>query len=386
MSKIEVELLTGSKSLIGLCTKYWQIDHGNTFKYTVAQISSEFDVPKNQILNVVKENCIAILENDVCVNCGAPRALKSRNDFIERKRYYSSSWKCSECTEAEKLEAETLKENEVNLIYNELNDALIQLKEDGIYIEHMSFEDAIYMLSLLRVGGSEDLSYICPHEKITDLLSPTSELDFEIIDHLYKNNLIGIHPGSSSEAVIFDCGKFTKFYPLKVHWTLPLKKDGPSPSKFVENLENLIKSDEWPEAWYVDSEKLHRVVAFHECIQYLKIVVEDHGFSLKVGEKTKLVIYDTLNSFSVAQVYNFIWKAARDAAAFYVREGTSKAHAANIIPGAIQRTADRAIAENWDVKPFNRDFRAPQSMVSEVLFNAALKIGEDGFKKIPPKK
>jgi len=88
---------------------------------------------------------------------------------------------------------------------------------------------------------------------------------------------------------------------------------------------------------------------------------------------------------SYDQAHNFIWKAARDAAAFYVRKGTSKAHAANIIPGAIQRTADRAIAENWDIKPFNRDFRAPQSMVSEVLFNAALKIGEDGFKKIPPK-
>ncbi len=68
-----------------------------------------------------------------------------------------------------------------------------------------------------------------------------------------------------------------------------------------------------------------------------------------------------------------------------MRERTSKTHAANIVPGAVQRMADRAIAEGWDIKPYNRDFRAPQSMVSEIFFNTALKIGEQGFKTVPPK-
>ena len=61
-----------------------------------------------------------------------------------------------------------------------------------------------------------------------------------------------------------------------------------------------------------------------------------------------MILKSVLNDFSIGQAYNFIWRAARDAAAFYVREGTSKTHAANIVPGAIQRMGERALSEGWD--------------------------------------
>jgi hypothetical protein len=85
----------------------------------------------------------------------------------------------------------------------------------------------------------------------------------------------------------------------------------------------------------------------------------------------------------VAQICNFIWRAAKDAAAFYVREAVSKQHAANTVIGAIQRYGERAKAEGWDIKPYRRNFDCPQSMVSEVLFNAVLRIGDDGFNRTP---
>jgi hypothetical protein len=51
-------------------------------------------------------------------------------------------------------------------------------------------------------------------------------------------------------------------------------------------------------------------------------------------------------------VYSFIWRAAKDAAAFYVRERVTKRHAANTVVGAIERSAERAVANGWDVKDF----------------------------------
>lgn len=92
-----------------------------------------------------------------------------------------------------------------------------------------------------------------------------------------------------------------------------------------------------------------------------------------------MTLASVLQNFSVAQVYNFIWRAGRDAAAFYQRGGVTRSHAANTVIGTIQRNADRARAEEWDVKPYRRDRRAPRSMVSEVLFDTALQVGELAF-------
>jgi hypothetical protein len=92
----------------------------------------------------------------------------------------------------------------------------------------------------------------------------------------------------------------------------------------------------------------------------------------------------SISRFTIGQAYNFIWRAARDAAAFYVRENTSKAHAVNIVPGSIQRAAERAVAEGWTVKAFRRDRRVPESHVSHVLFTMALKLPDGGFGSVPP--
>ncbi len=59
-------------------------------------------------------------------------------------------------------------------------------------------------------------------------------------------------------------------------------------------------------------------------------------------------------------------------------------HAANTVPGSIQRMTEKAIAEGWDVKPFRRDFRAPQSVLSQVLFTKVLKLPDGGFSTVPP--
>jgi hypothetical protein len=66
-----------------------------------------------------------------------------------------------------------------------------------------------------------------------------------------------------------------------------------------------------------------------------------------------------------------------------MRERIPKQQAANSVVGNIQRAADRAQAEGWNVKPYGRDRRCPQSMVSIVLFDAVLKIGERGFNEPP---
>ena len=58
--------------------------------------------------------------------------------------------------------------------------------------------------------------------------------------------------------------------------------------------------------------------------------------------------------------------------------------AANMFPATIQRMGERAVSEGWDRFSFRRDFRVPLSIMSHVLFTAALRLPDDGFTTVPP--
>jgi hypothetical protein len=64
---------------------------------------------------------------------------------------------------------------------------------------------------------------------------------------------------------------------------------------------------------------LGKEISLLECINYLEFVVAEHQLSFTPGEKTKLILGQVLNKFSVAQAYSFIWRSAKDAAEFYMR-------------------------------------------------------------------
>lgn len=68
---------------------------------------------------------------------------------------------------------------------------------------------------------------------------------------------------------------------------------------------------------------------------------------------------------------------------FLVRKRCTTRHAANYMIGECQRWADRAKAENWEVKPFKWNFDLPRSSISHVFFDVFLKIGEAGFTCVP---
>ena len=146
---------------------------------------------------------------------------------------------------------------------------------------------------------------------------------------------------------------------------------GPSTARYLEDLEALLTSENWPDEWIEDARELHRVVAFEECLEYLRVTLADHGFDLEPGEKLSLVLRSILRHFSIGQAYNFIWRASTNAAAFYVRERTSRAHARNIVPGSLQRMAERALVESWVVKAYRRDRRVPESQVRGIIYLSA---------------
>ena len=117
-------------------------------------------------------------------------------------------------------------------------------------------------------------------------------------------------------------------------------------------------------------------LALADCLDYLGRRVEEYRLPLKVGDRLRQVLTQALEHFSIGQIYNFIWRAAKDAAAFYQKGGVVRTHAANTVPGSIQRAAERALANGWEVKVFGRDWNAPEGEMLHLLANVVTGAGD----------
>jgi len=144
----------------------------------------------------------------------------------------------------------------------------------------------------------------------------------------------------------------------------------------TDDMTATFRDGPWPEAWRSSWSEGWRELAVGECVAYLLLRLREHDLPFTAGEKTIAVMEDTLKTFSIGQAYNFIWRAARDAAAYMVRERVPAARAANSTVGNIQRAMERARAEGWDVKAYNRDWRLPVSAVSHTFFTVAMQVSD----------
>lgn len=251
-------------------------------------------------------------------------------------------------------------------------------------IHSLNFIDAVYLLSFIRVAASESLSVFGPLNSIGDRLSPSQGYNMEILCHLLAENLIMLHPDSPSEAFSFENETPFKYDMMKVNYALPTSHDVEKTKDFVSKLDSTFRVNEWwPCHWHEQKLALWRKVALEESLEYLLYVLNQHNLPFSPGAKTVLTLENLLEQYSVAQAHTIIWSAAQKAAAFYQRGGVAKQHAANTVVARIQGYAEKAAAERWDVKQGRRDYNCPQSMISRVLFDTALKIGNKGFCEVP---
>lgn len=384
MYSIELNFLTDNEEIKEVCRLYWELDENQKFKFSISNLARKFGYKANQLSKFVSDHCIAYTLDNECITCGAPYTFTNRTNLTNSRRLLDTDWKCSECVEKERLkriEAQKQIEEQKRLI---VRDTFSLSNREAIDLRSISLEHAVFLLALTRLGASEDLSYIRPIASASQLLAPSEGYGYEITHQMYQNGLIYIHPESDPQAFTFEGIKIVRYSTGYVMWALPKHKEQLGPQQIIFELEEIFRSMDWAENWHKAWPSLWKKIALEECLQYLNVCIEEHGFAFNPGDKTKLVIKGALANFSVSQVYNMTWRAAKDAAAFYMRERVSKKQAANTIVGSIQRYAERALAEGWEVKKYGRDRRCPQSLVSQILFNVVLQIGDDGFNEPPP--
>ena len=138
---------------------------------------------------------------------------------------------------------------------------------------------------------------------------------------------------------------------------------------------------EFVESSYDELIELCKEVSLHETFAFLEHMAKEHNLPIEIGEKTQLVLVRVLENYTVAQTYNFIWRACKNAAAFSTKSGITLQHAANTIPGSIERYMLKAMDNGWEITPYKRNYNLRQSIVSQVLFGTLLHTDDGGFNK-----
>lgn len=322
-----------------------------------------------------------------CPACGAhmQNAAVSRSSsrygcfpFVVRcsgcEHYENSSCNCAYCVRVRQqlVEGEERRRRDLILEYAG-DDGEIELAPRTV--ESLSLRQAMAFISMTRACGYKNESTLGTIDFSGTPISPTTEYTLELISSLVHSFLIKISPHSNTKAFVFTDDLITNFYFEMLSWDLLMTNS----NDLVREIEDVALSGDWPESWHKETESLWSELAFAEVSQFFTHCSLQRGWRPNLGDATNAMLKNLLRDHSVAQCYRIVWAGAQQTADYKVRENISNPHAANVFIGACQRWADRARAENWDVKPFRRNFELPRTVVSYVLHDVFFKIGERGF-------
>lgn len=266
-----------------------------------------------------------------------------------------------------------------------LNQFLHGRLETSIDIENLSFVQKIYLGAFLREGLSEDFSYIKSVEDFINPLAPTREFQIEILSTLIDDQIIIIHSDTDPDYYwinYFEEVDRITYNRDQVKWLLNVKKNGLSR---IELIESLISPLDLKEKDYENAFQLWKRIALYESLEYFKYHVYNvFSVDYKIGTKTISVINDLLNDFSVSQIYGIIYYSINRALRFQAEnDHIFKSHAANTIIGYAQSYGERALANKYNMRKYNRIKECPESALSKFFFERVLKISYDGFNEKP---
>ncbi|NOT15662.1 MAG: hypothetical protein HOP21_08845 [Methylotenera sp.] len=320
-----------------------------------------------------------------CPNCGAQMGVRmyskssyrqSENELecchCEHKE--SPRCRCNCCQKLKKSEELNRQQKQKDSIkkYTELFECW-SLKQKA---EQLTFRTAVSLLALVRTGElKSDGSYGSISNNPIPF-APNGSMSEAMVALLMNDKLIGPSENSTQRAFTIEDGVITSLDINLVDWKLHCE----NPELLISEIEDYGLNGNWSDCWS-DEEvgDLRLELALAECKEFYEYCLSERSFHYVDGPAINNLLLNLLRDYSVANCYYFIWKGAQQASDYKIRMQVSSRHAANYMSGASLRWADKARSEGWEIKSFSRNYNLPRSMLSYVLYDVMLKIGEKGF-------
>ncbi|MDG4798937.1 restriction endonuclease [Micromonospora sp. WMMD980] len=384
MPEFKVEVEAEDATLADLCSMYWATEDDGSFSWTVKELSERFEQPAHKISKTVSESCYARSSSKSCVECGKGFIYRTRSEWTSGHRFAPT--RCRTCVESEKQRLEADRRRAAAAMQAAISEHF-EVAESGspIRAEDLDLPSALAVAALFEDGEEVSEGVTVPVVERGTPLTPTSDLDLKLLKALIDRGILQIHPSSSSDAFVWkDDGTLdNQHYPMLASYYLTGTGDVESRLReYLKGLSQIISRDNWPDRWTDQFSDFWFDLAVSECKAYLVHMLKRHGLDFTPGQRTEEVFRHALRWYSIGQMYYFIWRAARDSAAYMARERVPAKQAANSAITRISGDVDRAYAQGWDVSVYRRDSRLPQSTISHILFSRALQL-EDAMAYSP---
>jgi hypothetical protein len=240
----------------------------------------------------------------------------------------------------------------------------------------------LYLSALLRCSLAEDQSQILSIEESSGKLTPSGEHTDRVLAHLWRTNIIVVDPSSKLGSYLISERGTLDIYTTQVRWNVNVASTKGLTRAAI--LAQLCEPEEVADHEIDQAIELWREVALEESLEYLQHKRRAVNLFAEIGEKTRESFNELLNWFSTAQIYSIVWNVVPKALAG-LEEGkfSGRTHAANSIPGRCKSYGEQAYIRKWNLSRYRRDFECEQSIISELLFNRYLMVGQLGFDNRP---
>jgi hypothetical protein len=214
-------------------------------------------------------------------------------------------------------------------------------------------------------------------------LCPSNSLLSKLLARLRTSGILLFGSDTAIEAIDSSSeeGKGISYYPLKVNWQLAQPTSGESfPSLFRKIGAVIDARDEDPE--YVDAaSELWWMLGMDDAIRYLDRELSRYRiWDFSAGEKMNEALFHALSRFSIPKLRYLLYRIAKNTAALSTRQDFTRRHALNTIPGSLIRDCDRALADNWSIKPYCMKWDEEEAPLITRLFDRVLGTGIEGFR------
>jgi hypothetical protein len=376
--EFEIEINARYQHLGELCSMYWTTNEDGSFTHTVKAIGEHFNRPSHKISKIVADACFARSISQRCSDCDRGFIYKSRSDWTSSLRFPPT--RCKTCIDAAKRRQQEEGER-ANAVMRAAIASSYKVEEGGSVPSagDLELRSALALAALFEDAEEVSKGISVPTVDRADRLTPTPDYDFKLLELMADQGLVRIHPSSPLNAFVWgeDGVPGGAYYPAFVSYYLP--GDGPLGSRierYLSSLTSIISRENWPDHWVDQFSDFWFDLAVSECKAYLVHMLQRHGLEFTPGQKTDDVLRRALRWYSIGQVYYFVWRAARDSAAYLAREKVPAKQAANSAITRIAADVDRAYAQGWQVNVYQRDSRLPLSTLSHILFSRALELDD----------
>ncbi|MBP2579547.1 hypothetical protein J3A78_000025 [Streptomyces sp. PvR006] len=373
MTSIDLEITTDDPTEQAALFAYWMLaEDGESWVQTVAEIREQLGLTQQLMTRLVREGAEARLPEITCPGCGEPAIATSRTNVAELRRLGNAL--CASCKAIAQAEHAQQAAERVAARQRALVEVFPVHHFNTPDPQDMSLFTAVALHALFSDPAVEDEGRTTP-TKIWPKDRPWAptrlRVDYERRLLHADPSVMRAHHRSHPDAFEWEDDTPTgSIYLGDVsYYLLGAQSDLPARSVWVlRELNRIFREGPWPTAWHSQWKDLWDELAVAQASAYLDMKLNEHNLDMKQGEGTLTTLSDALATFSLGQVFNFIYRATKDSAAYYQRGGVNKRQAANSTIGRISAAADRARANGWDIKSFAMPWTLPMTAIGEVFF------------------